>query len=110
MKARRIFQLPHTKHLSFHTTRLLHLTLSRKLATIANHFPLQGNRALRPQVENHRRSPRRQAEQHNRTRRKQAKPDHDPVRQRVHKRVHNPDSHVRPRRLHGGRVVDSQVG
>ena len=28
----------------------------------------------------------------------------------MHKRVHNPDPHVRPRRLNSGGIVDAQVG
>lgn len=70
---------------------------------------LNGN-LRRPRREHHSSSPNSQTQQHSRTQREQTKPHHNPVRQSMHKRVHNPHSHIRPGTIHRRLVVDAQVG
>jgi hypothetical protein len=82
--------------------------LSRAHRKTSTH--LNSNPRPRPGPKHNSSSPNRQPKQNKRTRRKQTKPHHNPVRQRMHKRMHNPHAHISPRSVHGGLVVDSQVG
>lgn len=75
--------------------------------TATDHLNRNLRRARR---KNNSSSPNSQPKQHSRTQRKQTKPNHNPVRQRMHKRVHNPHAHIRPSAIHRRLIVDSEVG